>query len=571
MARKRKKKNEMVPLNFSFDEGYVFYNRLNDGSDQDRLKKYWKQLYQTAMSEFNSSVYIYENLDSRNISQALIAQGKAEQQKERQFLNEIFGIPLAQNIPIEQYPEYINKINQLIGLKDNYENLIKLIQQGRISKKGNKSNNAKARAFTAETFFESYFQSALRARFDNFFNTKRCEKIIASDNVTAWNSAVSELMELSIEDAIKKMAAQTDKVDGKEVQIWGSALNLLKISEQQFSQLKSEIFKRYNLNQVSKDILEWQRERVKKNIKSTKGLSKKIKSSIGLSERGFRSVNGIINEFASSLNGNYLITESGTHTASKTVLKSNITKTDSVTLYSAAARLNLDSLGEILNNNMNNSDNLSEANQIIENFYNSYMSKLKDTFVVYESTKAYSLGKNFRGFHGGGAQPLSSLPGYLNSIGSKIDGESLVNVLYNTINGAIGHDRQADIKQKVSLALSKHMADFLFDDWQMIGVTTNKAIHMFKLDSIQVPLSYLLLATGKAMNEVIEHSDQYFKISFTLPGQILYPDPINPFDASKGMKGYWSEQRQDVINSSNFSVRFLSNFNSIISKLGNAL
>ena len=47
------------------------------------------------------------------------------------------------------------------------------------------------------------------------------------------------------------------------------------------------------------------------------------------------------------------------------------------------------------------------------NFVESYMSKLKNSFIIFESSKAYSLGKSFRGFHSGGKKSLEDLPSYV--------------------------------------------------------------------------------------------------------------------------------------------------------------
>jgi hypothetical protein len=43
----------------------------------------------------------------------------------------------------------------------------------------------------------------------------------------------------------------------------------------------------------------------------------------------------------------------------------------------------------------------------MKDFYEQYLSKLDNSFIVYGSTKSYSLSESFRGFHGGGKRNLS--------------------------------------------------------------------------------------------------------------------------------------------------------------------
>ena len=111
------------------------------------------------------------------------------------------------------------------------------------------------------------------------------------------------------------------------------------------------------------------------------------------------------------------------------------------------------------------------------------------------------------------------------------------------------------------------MANFMFDDWTNIGVTTNNAIHIFSLDEVKIPLSYLLIATGKAMLNTISDPTSYFKVSFSVPNEIKYPEKIQDFDVNIGMIGYWDEQRQIARKNSSFSIRFLSNFKTLIKDL----
>jgi hypothetical protein len=56
---------------------------------------------------------------------------------------------------------------------------------------------------------------------------------------------------------------------------------------------------------------------------------------------------------------------------------------------------------------MKDSISLNDAAEIMKRFYNDHLSNLDNSFIVYGSTKSYSLSDNFRGFHGGGERNLS--------------------------------------------------------------------------------------------------------------------------------------------------------------------
>lgn len=555
--------SKQVYLNeFRMENDYVFYSRLTDDA---ALASLWRTIHKTASAEFEKNVTFFNQVDSTTIANSIIAQGKAEQEKERRFLYEYFGISMNQ-ISIKEYPSYINTLNSVIGLKDDYENLLKLINQGRLSKKGKVKDNSKDRAYSAMAYFDGYLTKALRARIESYFKTNKAIKLIESDSREYWTSEMRDLIDLAIEDAIINLSNQVDIVDGQQVQVWKKAINLLQLSKKQFNQLKSDIFQRYNLDNVINQLWIWEKGRT--NLKSTRGLSTKIKQSYGMGEIKYRSVNGLLEEYIDPLAGNYELSEKGI-TRSRSVMKSNIAKTDSVSIFSMDMSTN--NLTEILNEELLSSNSLIDASQIMTNFVESYMSKLKNSFIIFESSKAYSLGKSFRGFHSGGKKLLEDLPSYLDAMGMNIEGENLVRTLYNTIPGAIGENKQQEVKDNLSLALSEVMANFMFDDWTNIGVTTNNAIHIFSLDEVKIPLSYLLIAVGNAMLNTISDPTSYFKVSFSVPNQIKYPEKIQDFDVNVGMIGYWDEQRQIARKNSSFSIRFLSNFKTLIKDLINEL
>lgn len=522
-------------------DGYVFYKRLNAPDAQAN----WKNLYQSAMSDFSSIELGAQQVTYSDISEKLTFAGQAEQNKERQLLREIFGINI-DNVSLKDYPKFINAINELMGLKGQYRNLLSKL----------KANKEKERAPTAASYFDSYLSTAITNRLRGFIDTQKGMEMIANGDYIGWTEKITNLIELAVEDAVKKMSEQKDIINGEEVQIWSEAAALLQKTNGQLEQFKSDVFKRYNLQNIVKDIFNWQTQRYQENRKTTKGLAKNVKESMKLGEIGARSTAGFVQEYIVSSMQN--MSGGGT-------LKSNILKTDNVHLFSASVDIDLENIFEQLNNNLTG-DSLEENRTIIENFYNDYINKIRDGFVVFENVKNYSLGNNFRGFSAGSSQPLSELPSVLDEIELNIDGEGLVNLLYNTIGGAIGEDKQSYIRDQTRLMMSSAIANFLFDDWQTIGQSKDRSIHMFNLDGVLVPLSYLLITMGEAIRQVQRVPSDYFKVTFSMPGSILWPERV-PMSDGENIYDYWEQQRQDVESRSTFSIKFLANFKSLVKQL----
>lgn len=527
-------------------DGYVFYQRLNSSDGDPR----WRQLYQSAMSDFASIQVSAEKISYSAISERLISIGQAEQKKEKQLLEEIFGVYGLKNFSGKDYTQFIKILNELMGLKSQFKNLLAKM----------KKSEGKGRAPTGASYFDSYLTTTISDRLRNFIDTQIGLEIIAEGNYNSWLEQLTKRIELAIEDAVKKVSEQTDNLDGEDVQIWKEAAQLLQKTNGQLEQFKSDVFKRYNLQRVIRDLFDWQTTRYQANRKTTRGLSKQVRTSMRLGELGARSAAGFVEEYIvsamqSAAKGSY---GGGT-------LKSNMAKSDNIHLFSATVDINLDNIFQNLNDNLD-AKNLSESRNLIENFYNNFLNKINDGFVVYENVKNYSLGENFSGFSAGVEQPLSALPGVLSTIGSNIDGHSLVNGLYNTIGGAIGEGRQDFLKEQTKLAISSAAANFLFDDWQMIGTPNDRSIHIFNLSGVLVPLSYLLISMGETVRAVQSSSSQYFKVSIKLPSEIKWRNPIS-LVKGENIYDYWDIQRAEVEANSTFSIKFLANFKSLIGQL----
>jgi len=346
-------------------DGYVFYQRLNSPDGQQN----WKNLYQSAMSDFSSMELGSYQTTYSDIADRLISAGQAEQAKERRLLQEIFGANIG-NISLNEYPKFIKTINELMGLKDQFQNLIVKLRR----------NKGKERAPTMASYFDSYLSTAITKRLRGFIDTQKGMELIADGNYNGWMEELTGIIETSIEDAIKKMSEQKDKIDGEEVRIWAEAASLLQKTNGRLQQFKNDVFKRFNLQNVIREIFDWQTKRYQEQRKTTRGLAKTVRGSMNMGEVGARSAAGFVEE--------YIVSSMQSMSRGGGTLSSNMVKSDNIHLFSATANISLDNIFQQLNDSLTG-NSLEKNRGTIENFYNNYLSKIKDGFIVFENVKNY--------------------------------------------------------------------------------------------------------------------------------------------------------------------------------------
>ena len=161
-------------------------------------------------------------------------------------------------VSLKDYPKFINAINELMGLKNQYRNLLSKL----------KANKGKERAPTAASFFDSYLSTAITNRLRGFIDTQKGMEIIANGDYNTWMQKVTDLINLAIEDAVKKASQQKDTINGQEVQIWSEIVTLLQKTNGQLEQFKSEVFKRFNLQNTIRNIFDWQTKRYQEQRKT---------------------------------------------------------------------------------------------------------------------------------------------------------------------------------------------------------------------------------------------------------------------------------------------------------------
>lgn len=569
MSKKRRHSSKQLhESDFIVSNNYIFYDRLKKtNAPQAAL---WNKIGKNAESELERNIALLEVERSRNeIADVLLSQAAIEKKKEINFLKEVFEIDTIQ-LNLNDYAVLINKLNELIGLKKKYKQLLTALNEGVGKTELQKKTR---RGYGAAAYFDSYLAKHLGDKISSAMRSQKNIDMIMSGDDAAFEEFISKIIDDSIEKTIEEIAEkQTDVIGGVKVHMWKDIIKILDETEEVlYGRFKSELYKRYNLDNVKKEIRKFITDKFK-DKKNLRGLKSTIRKSYNISTKAMRGVEGYIEEFFQAiLPDNATITNKGTViTRRGTVLESNVAKTDTVSLYSADVDFNLRPLVDELNS-AGHFHNLVETQEFLNNFNNKLQS-MPDNFVIYESVKKYAINSdNFGGFHGGTVN-IRDLQTMFRKTQNPIDVDKLMVTLLNTMNGAILTNGK-EVRKKLSYALSSSVATFLFDDWESIGnIDNERALHIFILNSVRVPLSYFLYALGTAIKRTQNDPTSLIKFSFNMD-EILYPDPIGqgensePFDTSKGIKGYWEEQKQKALEHANFSVTFLQNFNTLIEDL----
>ena len=136
--------------------------------------------------------------------------------------------------------------------------------------------------------------------------------------------------------------------------------------------------------------------------------------------------------------------------------------------------------------------------------------------------------------------------------------------------GAI-YGNSTEMREAIRLNLSKALANFLFDDYKMLGNDLldkgANAVHLFNLNGIRVPLSYFLAQAAEALAETAKATNGIFNISIHVP-EILYGGSEYYYDDYT--PDMWAAQQAHTLYNSTITVTFLKKFNeSMLKFFGN--
>lgn len=554
-------------MSLTVSNGYVIYQR-----GEYSKSPYWRSVYNKAKAESEgiNSIQTGSKTDKlQEAGQRLISLGQAEMSKEIALIEAATGMKMNDQKDIKLFIQNFNEV--LMGKKQFQEAVFRL-------EDALTSPEIQYRAPTIASWFTSYLGEALNKNINAFIG-KNAEALAGKD-FSVWENEIDSIIDKSIGQAFKNMLTKMTETAGKELygnsEAWREVYKASQAIEGFSDYFREMIRSKIDFSKL-KTLL--QNDNIKVKNKTNRGVRKVLDSQQGLnlkSGRKSRSIGGSVQEYImTALTTLGDAASSATSTGAR-VFSSDMMKTDTVTVFSFNQQINVgkiaNTIADQLNEVMKDSTSLKDATEIMKRFYNDHLSNLDNSFIVYGSTKSYSLSDSFKGFHGGGERNLSDAVAIIQQagIGNSNAVDSYIKAAYNTGSGAIFSDKRFEIQEDLKIALMSAVAELLFDDWISIGEGPSggaKAIHVLQLEGLQIPLSVFLTAAGKAMISAASDMEKIIKVRVKLPGKILYEEPIETAGGHMSeILAKWNEQAQVAENDSVFSIEFLKNFKTIISE-----
>ena len=190
----------------------------------------------------------------------------------------------------------------------------------------------------------------------------------------------------------------------------------------------------------------------------------------------------------------------------------------------------------------------------IQQWKNFYSNMKSSEDIVEISAKNYTLGNNFQGFTAQDKVTIDNFAATLEAYGYNNERlDPLVFALLNT-----GPDTLRQGTDEICKNISTLIAYFLFDDIDMDLNTPAKAIHLFNLDGIYVPLSSFLFAAYDSLKDFEKASKDYVSVSYR-------PQAVIPEDNIVGLS--WEEAKINKLDQTSIKIHFFKNFTNYIKSL----
>lgn len=564
--------------------GYIIYERGKNNNSP-----IWRLVYNNAVAMGKNIDQIYQNdIINQEIANRLIALGNNEAIKERALIKVATGLEIEDDVGEKEFIEHFN--NVLIG-KQNFEKAKERIDSAL------KHKEVAARAPTIASWFGGYLTSSLNEQFSNFVKTDGNRQDLIQKNYSTWDKEFDEMINRAIMTAFEKMLNKMEGEEGKELygdsETWKAyyeASQQIANFEQDFIQIvRTKMGDFENLKRMFTATKKNGKPAINLNAKKKFGFSTFIESEKGLNlgnGRKSRNVGGSIQEILTQIAQTMgTAAQNAVQSGGKT-FQNEIGLADSFSIYSFERDIDMqstaESLAESLDEVLKDSLSLSETSKIMNDYYDKHFSKLNNTFIVYNSSKSYTLSDSFRKFHAGGKRSLEILPELFENaqICNSQKAREFIYKVYNTAKYAIYQDQRAELTENMKQTIMSAMANLLFDDWQTIGEENMQGgaqcIHTLDLEGIQIPLSIFLKATGNAMNETLQNAQRFFKIDLHIiksakeewaqeGGTIVSSGSWgHKGDATAAIHQAWQEQAQWAAEESYFTASFYSNFKTII-------
>ena len=326
---------------------------------------------------------------------------------------------------------FIKQINLLINGKTEYNRALtrinKAIKFGQTNAKTT-GEGFKGLGPSMSSLFTSYLTTELVKVFEDFVSRGG----VISDPLSEWANFFESRIDLAIDQAMEQMLekstvkSERDRIygDSKQWKDIGEAYKELHDVANQFrDMIKSkinfdtlvEVFNPENEPQIlDKALQSGVRGSGFRSFIEGKGMKLKSRQA---------SIGGSVEEFIRTLIANSMPKGGTINDRGTVVVKGETVTTDTVTVFSFDKELsiNASALAQQISDVLTDVSSKADAAAKLKDFYDRNLSTLDKNFIVYTSTKNYSLGAGFSGFHNGGRMSLERLKDYIDMAGISID------------------------------------------------------------------------------------------------------------------------------------------------------
>lgn len=485
---------------------------------------------------------------------------KAERAKEVKVLNEFFGADLKPRRLDDT--TLLRAVNEAFGLMDLLE---KTIAQ---TKESMENKDKKVKADTRAGFITSNYGGYVEKALNNELKSKSFQDALLSGTYAQiekeWNALCNRALDSALTEMLKARGADSG-VFAKMTPL-KHLLPVINQIQDFRRKYKMEFFSRYGFDKVQAEVLkEW--AAVKASLTKSVDLTSLVKNvqktfHSNLRGSGSVSIKGFVEESVATA-----ITTAVAKNKNLAIKSMRTTNSHySTDIIHAVGTLSAQA--EILFNEANKGvkDKPTSA-AAMEKFYKLAKSNMSDSAIIYESTKLYNLGKNSSGVFSGSKMKFASAIELLNSLNFP-RAEALLAKVANTAEGAIFEADSRKIRDEVSRSLATHVAYFLFDDWKTIGKRSRaNAIHIFRLSTAVIPLSFLLDRMATAIADTVGDIDSYTRFHFHIPEREFDHDYYtgNIDTSQEASFARWSAQ-QSAVEDATLQITFLRNFKQILTK-----
>lgn len=536
---------------FGTNSNYLYLQKTLENEQNSNYPSwvYYQDLQNTYPNLYTFASRVVSNYSRparrKESADKLFAMADKELGKELSLLNDIFGKNISVDWKnLEEVKIFIKQFQELLRYKGIAERAEKRLKEGENS-------------ISISPFFPTYFNAA----FENFLQTEATNHFQnAVLNPQNFQSYMQQQLPVILDDALKRMLESKDF--NRAIEKNQGYLEFFK--DLQNSPLKDGFFKEmiriYNIEKVIEDASKVMKGNRGGRKLLEEGLREKTKK--GTRRKAFVKVSfqkgGSVQEHLAALIMN-------------TFAKMKISNQDfNIKLESRAVgekeyrpdiitTINLDGTIEEIEDIINSTQGTSrESSRIAAKEIIEMLKKLNSGFIIYSNVKNYQLGTKFNGFSAGTNVGLRQYFNLLSEIQDSKKLSQFVTAIMNTLSGAVGEDQKSALEDLVA----QDIAFFLYDDFETIAEEQSsgvKSLHIFLLSDFYVPLSFFLRILGEAFADIQTNINSYVDTTI-YSGAIKYNE--GPYSLEK-----WEDQRETALDEINIGIKFLKNFQSIITEM----